>query len=152
MAILRRFKTDAIPALSFRVIAKTISGFVLRPFTNRDYPRTYMNADGHDSVGLKAAARRRVFFLGMASDKAESSDFAQRLSESFSFVTPENALKWGVLRNRLSEPYDLSRLTRSSIKRRIWERGSGDIPSFGGNFRATDSSAIWRSASMRLRI
>jgi len=106
------FKTRNIPVLSAGLIGLTIRNNIMAPFLRKEFPRNYRTEQRAEGLSLRDAAQRRGFWIGAAADDPDSPAFDQALSESFTSVTPENALKWGELRKKMSLPYDFSRADR----------------------------------------
>jgi GH35 family endo-1,4-beta-xylanase len=98
--------------LSAGIIGLTLRNFAMMPFIKKNYPRNYLNEPRVEGLSLRNAALRKGFWIGAAVNDSETPAFDQALSESFTSVTTENALKWGELRKKMSIPYDFARADR----------------------------------------
>ena len=107
-----KIKTQSIPTLSAGIIGTTLLNFAMLPFIKREHPRNYLAEQRVKGTSLRDAALRKGIWIGAAVDDVETPAFDQALSESFTSITTENALKWGELRKKMSLPYDFSRADR----------------------------------------
>jgi endo-1,4-beta-xylanase len=107
-----KIKAQNIPAFSVGIIGMTLRNFAMVPFIKKNYPRKYLIEPRVDGLSLRDAASRKGIWIGTAVDDSTTPAFDQALSESFTSVTTENALKWGELRKKMSLPYNFARADR----------------------------------------
>jgi endo-1,4-beta-xylanase len=107
-----KIKVRNIPVLSAGIIGMTFKNYAMMPFIKKEYPRNYLTEPRVEGRSLREAALRKGIWIGAAVEDSETPAFDQALSESFTSVTPSNALKWGELRKKLSLPYDFTRADR----------------------------------------
>jgi endo-1,4-beta-xylanase len=103
-----KIKARNIPILSAGIIGMTLRNFAMMSFIKKNYPRNYLTEPRVEKLSLRDAALRKEFWIGASVEDPETPAFDQALSESFTSVTVQNALKWGELRKKMSLPYDFT--------------------------------------------
>jgi endo-1,4-beta-xylanase len=107
-----KIKISKIPHIPPWMFAVTFKNFIIGPFyKNKLKPNPAPETPVKKPL-LRNAALNKGIHLGAAVRNEDVPAFKRILSESFTSVTPENALKWGSIRKKLSEKYDFSRADR----------------------------------------
>ncbi len=101
-----KIRVSRTPHLPVWMFTKTAANFALSPFYKRKEANTAEAQSGPPS--LREAVLAAGIHLGAAVHDTDTRAVDQALAESFTSVTPENALKWGALRKTLSGPYDFT--------------------------------------------
>ncbi len=99
-------RVSGMPPIPLWMFARTAANFALGPFYKKRI--AHEAAVRIDGPCLREAVLKRKFHLGAAVSDTEAPSFSRAFQETFTSLTPENALKWGSLRKTLSGPYDFT--------------------------------------------
>jgi endo-1,4-beta-xylanase len=107
-----KIKISKIPAIPLSIFALTFKNFIIAPFYKKKLKLSTMPETPAEKPSLRDAALKKGIHLGAAVQYEQTPAYKQALYENFTSVTPENDLKWGSIRKKLSEKYDFSRADR----------------------------------------
>jgi endo-1,4-beta-xylanase len=104
-----KIKISKIPAIPASIFVRTFKNIITTPFYKKRLKLNTLPEPPVKKVSLRDAAMKKGIHLGAAIQYKQTPAYKQALYGNFTSVTPENDLKWGSIRNKLSGKYDFSR-------------------------------------------
>lgn len=101
-----------MPAIPLWMFGLTLKNFIVGPFYKNKLKLSKVPEPPVKKTSLRNAALKKGIHLGAAVQYSQTPAYKQALYENFTSVTPENDLKWGSVRKKMSMKYDFSRADR----------------------------------------